>query len=117
MPLDVDVSDVNDFTDRAVAVFEEMPKNVFGFVEAGADILQNTDPYTDRSGDLRSNTQAVNVNDDVDLWHFQLQMATPYASYVRDLGFSQIDDVWFIVRDHISVYIGVTMPRQILGGF
>lgn len=115
MPLDV--SDVHDFTARAVAEFDDMPKNVFGFVEAGADILRARDPYENRTGQLRANTQAVNVNDDLDQWHFQLQMATPYASYVRDLGFSDIDDVYIRVRDEISVFIGVTMPRRMLSGF
>lgn len=115
MPLDV--SDVNEFTARAVAEFDDMPKNIFGFVEAGADALVATDIYQNRSGKLRANTRSVNVNDDVDQWHYQLQMATPYASYVNDLGFSRIDDMWVIVRDEISVFIGVTMPRRILGGF
>lgn len=66
---------------------------MLGFVEAAADALQQTDPYQDRTGDLRSGTRAVNVSDDPDAWEFELEMDTKYASYVQDLGFSRFDEV------------------------
>lgn len=113
MPLDV--SDVHAFTRRALAEFDDMPKNVFGFVEAGAEILQATDIYTDRSGDLREHTQAVNVTDDVDQWHFTLELDMPYASFVNDRGFSRVDEVGQeggVVDTEIGVYLNQTMPSR-----
>lgn len=106
----VDVSDVSRFTRMALGVFDAMPMAVFGFVEAGADALVNTDPYTDRTGALRQETQAVNINDDVDLWEFDLTMGTPYASYVQDLGFSRFDEVGDLTGKNITTYLTVTMP-------
>lgn len=114
MPLDV--SDVHAFTRRVEAEFDAMPMAVFGFVEAGADILVNTDPYQNRTGDLRTSTQAVNVDDELNGWHFDLEMGMKYASYVRDLGFSEIDDIAMVVRDHINVFLTSDMTRRI-GGF
>jgi hypothetical protein len=113
------VDDVHAFTERARDALDRAPREVFGFVEAGADILRATDPYQDRTGNLRASTEAVNVLDDPGQWHFQLTMGESYASYVNDLGFSRIDEVagqGGIVRSQIFRHLTVTVPRKIAGG-
>lgn len=112
------VDDVHETTRRAAREFAVAPRAVFGFVEAGADILRATDPYQDQTGDLRASTEAINVVDDPGQWHFQLRMGEHYASYVNNLGFSRIEEVagaGGVVRGHIVRYLTVTMPRKILG--
>lgn len=110
--MNVDASDVHTFTRKSLRAFDRMPGDVFGFVEAGAKILVQTDPYQNRTGDLRASTLAINYSDDVDAWEFSLNMETEYASYVRDRGFSRIDEVYGVVAQEIFGYLTVTMPSN-----
>lgn len=112
----VDISEVEALTKRAHSAFDAMPMAVFGFVEAGADVLVSTDPYQDRTGDLRDSTKAVNVNDDPDAWEFLLEMGEGYAVFVNALGFSRIDEVGEdIVPGLIESFLTNEMPGQITG--
>lgn len=114
----MEVNDVHDFTRRALAAFDDMPIDVFGFVEAGADILRATDPYQNHTWNLRNGTQAVNVNDDVDPFHFELVMDMHYASFVNDLGFSRVDEIGErggVIDTAIMGYLEGAMARKIAG--
>ena len=65
MIVSVDISEVEEITERANSVFDNMPDAVFGIVEAGAAVLVASDPYQDRTGDLRASTEAVVIEDNV----------------------------------------------------
>lgn len=109
MRVTCDASDVHEATERAEDAFLDMPDEVYGFVEAGAEALRETDPYQNRTGNLRASTRAVRVDAGLE-FSYRLEMYEPYASYVRDLGFSRVDefgmlggyvDTW--IQNHFEV--------------
>lgn len=58
----------------------------------GAQELVATDPYTDRTGDLRGSTAAVVMSAGSEIV-VSLEMGMHYASYVNARGFSNFDAV------------------------
>jgi hypothetical protein len=60
--------------------------------EGGAEELRATDPYTDRTGDLRKNTAAIVAQAGAEIV-VSLEMGMHYASYVNALGYSNFDQV------------------------
>ena len=113
MIVKVDISEVTAITKRANEVFEEMPRAVLSFIQEGAETLVASDPYQDRTTNLRNSTEAQIFDDSVDSWEFDLAMDQPYASYVRDKGFSFIDDVADEVSDRIDEFVSEDMVSDI----
>ncbi len=111
MIIKLDISDVSAGADRASEAFADMSADVFGFVEAGADILQSRDPYQNRTGNLRRDTQAIEIDGSPD-FHYQLIMDQEYASFVRDMGLSDFDAVGELVGEKIEEYLTVNLPGK-----
>ena len=68
--------------------------------EDAAEELRNTDPYTDRTGDLRASTQAIPAIGGSESG-VTLEMGEHYASYVNRRGFSRWDEVSKAAREEI----------------
>ena len=65
---------------------------MLALAQVGAEQLQQTDPYTNRTGNLRGGTQAVLVVNGATIV-VDLEMAEDYASYVEALGYSNFGEV------------------------
>lgn len=77
---------------------------MLALAQEGATQLQQTDPYTNRTGNLRGSTQAVLVVSGATII-VDLEMAEEYASYVERLGWSNFGEV--------STQIAKQMDRSI----
>ena len=86
---------------KAVRAFRGLSRNMLNIASQGAEHLQRTDTYQNRTGNLRAGTQALmTLRGDAII--VDLEMDEHYASYVNRLGFSGFDHVAETVRDNID---------------
>lgn len=91
-------------TERAEREFALLASRMLEVAQQGAERLQDTDPYQDHPGrkgseNLRKSTQALMTSEGTTIT-VVLEMDTTYASFVKNLGFSDFDAVAkFAVRD------------------
>lgn len=81
--------------------------------QQGAEVLRSTDPYQDRTGDLRESTEAV-IDQSGDPVIVVLRMGEDYASFVKRLGYSNFDDVSEEVKRQMDD--GMRTVRRRIGG-
>jgi hypothetical protein len=92
MTVKVNISEVLAMGRRADRELGDVDAIMEDTVEAAAAELRATDPYQNRTGDLRASTQgeAISFGDEVEA---TLAMGMPYASFVIGRGFSNYEDV------------------------
>lgn len=78
-------------TKTAEEEFAKLHDYMLEIATFGADYLKDTDPYQDRTGNLRAGTQALLVSEAPEI-RVELEMDTEYASYVVGLGYSNFDE-------------------------
>jgi hypothetical protein len=97
LEIDVDLSDFIAFLAAGEKAMEEVDNNILKIATFGAKRLQQTDPYANRTGELRANTRAVGKTGLT-----ILEMGMFYASYVNNLGYSNFDEVANFVDDQVD---------------
>jgi len=90
---DVDLSDLDEFTRDSAKHLRGWGASMRRVLKAAAKQEREEHSYQNRTGNLESHTQAVDAVDSKDETTIDLTMDMPYASYVVDRGYSQIDDV------------------------
>jgi len=99
---------------RATRELKKLPRNMLNLASQGATHLQRTDPYQNRTGNLRAGTQAL-LTYAGDAVVVDLEMDEYYASFVNRLGFSSFDSVADTVKDEITKGISA-MGEKIVSG-
>lgn len=87
----VDASDVHKMTEKAIAELRSIPKRMLEIGKWGAAYERRTHPYTNRTGNLQRSTQAHLTRMGADETWLTIRMDMFYASYVNNLGYSNID--------------------------
>ncbi len=77
---------------RAERELDDVATNMFDVAEQAAAHLRATDPYTDRTGDLRDSTVA-DVNEAGDSIEVVLEMGMHYGKYLAASGWSDFEAV------------------------
>lgn len=109
----IDLSEHNETIRRAREEFRKLPKRMLRIAEFGAKLERDKHEYQNRTGDLEESTQA-HLHDSGDDTSVILIMAMPYASHVRRLGYSSIDEAAELVEREIDAGIK-TMANRIGG--
>lgn len=90
--LTVDISDVRALTKRADKNLGDVDADMRDVVEGAAAELRANDPYTNRTGFLRTSTQGEMQRFDGNEIEATMAMGMPYASFVINLGYSDWED-------------------------
>lgn len=90
--LKVDLSDVRKLTKRADKFLGDVDADMRDVVEDAAADLRANDPYTNRTGFLRTSTQGEMQRFDGNEIEATMAMGMPYASFVIAKGWSDWQD-------------------------
>lgn len=111
-------TDAFDLSAAADETFDAFPGLLNALVAEGAASLREGDPYTDRTGTLRRETKAEMGEGSDGLLSSEVRvhlvMDTPYASYVKNLGYSHFDEVAAEIEEQFAD--GVHAIERSLGG-
>ena len=97
LEIDADMADFIAFLKAGEKAMERVDANILNIAEQGAQRLRSTDPYTNRTGELRANTRAMGRTGVT-----TLEMGMFYASFVNKLGYSNFDEVAAFVEDQVD---------------
>lgn len=99
MPLDI--SEVKRITRRASYLFGRIPARMLRIGTWAARFERDSHAYHNRTGKLEASTLAT-VSEGADEATLTLDMGMPYASYVDDLGYSNIGEAAGMIDHELS---------------